>query len=103
MGFKENSIDFMSGQIRVAANASDSYFENLVRSRLKELLITKISLETGLESDTVRRSLSDKGQGTELLHGDEFYRVLYGPIPGTPGARIQMVRDAIEMIGAWNG
>jgi hypothetical protein len=102
-GFKENPVGFMSGQIRVAASASNSYFDSVVRSRLKELLITKIGLETGLEKDTIRRALSDLKDGPKLLHDDELYRILYGSAPGTGPARIRNIEAAIDMIGAWKG
>src|SRR5256885_8796124 len=49
----------------VAANASNSYFENVVRARLRELLTTKVALEAGLENETVRRILSDPRDRSE--------------------------------------
>ena len=57
---------FLSGQFRVAATASNSYFENVVRGRLKELLVTKVALETGLENELVRRLLSAPMDGPRL-------------------------------------
>ncbi len=102
-GFRGSPVQFLSGQFRVAASASSSYFENVVRARLKELLIAKVVLETGLENETVRRLLSDPRQGPRLLEDEPLYRMLYGPTPSRGLARTSMIREAIELIGAWKG
>jgi hypothetical protein len=98
---KEDPVKFLAGQLGIAADASDSYFENVVRSRLKELLISKVSLEIGLDSGTVRRNMSDPRKGPQMLHDDQLYRILYGRTPKTRDALAQMIEDAIDMIGAW--
>jgi hypothetical protein len=85
----------------VAANASNSYFENVIRGRLKELLIAKVALETGIETEVVRRVLSDPRDGPRLLEDESFYRMLYGPPPQGRLARMTMIGEAIELIGAW--
>ncbi len=102
-GFRGNPVQFLSGQFRVAAGASDSYFENVVRARLKELLTAKVALETGLENDMVRRLLSDPKHGSRLLEDEYLYRMLYGPTPQGGLARMNMIGDAIDLIGAWKG
>lgn len=96
-------VQFLSGQVRVAARASDSYFENVARTRLKELLVTKVSIETGLENETVRRILIDPGQGPRLLGDDSLYRMLYGPVPRSGVARIEMIDKTLDLIGVWKG
>jgi hypothetical protein len=100
---KGNPVQFLSGQIRVAANASDSYFEDVVRARLKELLIMKVALETGLETETVRQVLSNPRKGPDLLSNKILYTMLYGPIPPSEGQRMQIIQSALELIGAWQG
>ena len=102
-GFRGNHVQFLSGQFRVATNASNSFFENVVRSRLRELLTTKVSLETGLDNATVRRILSDPMEGLRLLEDEPLYRILYGPTPEGGPARINLIGDAIDLIGAWKG
>ena len=102
-GPKEDAVRFLSNQIRVAAIASDSYFENVVRARLKELLLTKTILETGLDRDAARRALSDPQQRLKLLHDEELYRLLYGPVPAPGLARMDMIGKAVDLIGAWKG
>jgi hypothetical protein len=102
-GFRGSPVQFLSGQFRVAASASNSYFENVVRARLKELLIAKVAVETDLENEMVRRLLSDPTQGPRLLQDESLYRMLYGPIPSRGLARVNMISEAIDSVGAWKG
>jgi hypothetical protein len=102
-GFRGSVIQFLSGQLRVAASASDSYFENVIRARLKDLLTTKVSIETGLENENVRRILADPSRGRRLLVDESLYGMLYGPVPHGRLARMTMISDAIDLIGAWKG
>jgi hypothetical protein len=103
IGFRGNVVQFLGGQLKVAASASDSYFENVVRARLKDLLTTKVSIETGLENETVRRILADPSRGPRLLVDESLYGMLYGPTPNGRLARMNMISDAIDLIGAWKG
>jgi hypothetical protein len=100
---KMDPVHFLSNQIRGAADASDSYFDDIVRVRLKELLITKITVETGMEPDEVRRTLSFSRTGLELVGDPTLYRILYGPVPTSKQKRIEVVRNAVELIGDWKG
>jgi hypothetical protein len=100
-GFKGNPVQFLSGQFRVAASASNSYFENVVRVRLRELLTAKVALETGLEKEEARQLLSDPRHGPGLLEDETLYRILYGPAPKGGLARMNMISAAIDLIGAW--
>ena len=100
-GFKGNPVQFLSGQFRVAATASNAYFENIVQARLRELLIAKVALEAGLEREAVRPLLSDPGRGSRLVGDQVLYRMLYGPAPKGGIARMNMIGDAIDLIGAW--
>jgi len=102
-GFRGSPVQFLSGQFRVAAEASNSYFENVVRARLRELLTAKVALETGQDDETVRRILSDAREGPKILDDQSLYRMLYGPTPRSGPARINLISDAIDLIGAWKG
>lgn len=99
--FKGNTVQFLSGQFRIAASASNSYFEDVVRAKLRELLIEKVTLETGLEKETARQLLSDPKRGPRLLEDESLYRMLYWPAPKDGLARMNMISDAIDLIGAW--
>lgn len=96
----EDPVGSLSGRIRIASTATDSYFETVVRAKLKELLITKVALETGAEKDSLRRELSDPARGRRILDNDELYLALYGPIP-TGRNRISMIEKIVDWIGAW--
>lgn len=100
---RDDPVALLSNQIRVAASASDSYFDLVVRARLKDLLIDKVALETGLEKDTVRQSLFDKQQALQLLRNRALYDALNGPVPATGPEKVNLINRAIDMIGAWNG
>lgn len=100
---RDDPVTFLSNQIRVAAAASDSYFDVVVRTRLKDLLIDKVALETGLEKDTVRQSLFDKEKAQRLLRNESLFDALNGPVPATGAEKMKTINRAIEMIGAWNG
>jgi hypothetical protein len=102
-GFHGSPVQFLSGQFRVAAEASNSYFENVVRARLRELLTAKVALETGQDDGAVRRVLSDATEGPKILDDGSLYRMLYGPTPKSGPARINLISDAIDLIGAWKG
>jgi len=102
-GFRGGPVQFLSGQFQVATEASNSYFEIVVRGRLRELLTAKVALETGQENEMVRRILSDPREGPQFLEDDSLYRMLYGPTPQTGLARINLISDAIDLIGAWKG
>ena len=99
---KENPVEFLSGQIRLATSASNSYFENVLRSRLRELLVSKVALETGLDASVVRQTLKDPARGVKLLDDPDLYATLYGPAPQASSARIRSIEQAMDMIGAWN-
>lgn len=94
-------VRLLSDQIRVSAKASDSYFENVIRARLRELLVTKASLESGIDYETTRRTLVDPVQGPKFLKDNQLYTLLYGPRPEKGRARIQMIEDTVQMIEAW--
>jgi hypothetical protein len=100
---KVDPVRFLSSQIKGAADASDSYFDDIVRSRLVELLINKVTVETGLDKETVRRTLSNSRTGPALLGDPTLHRILYGPVPEGGRKRIETVQNALELIGAWKG
>lgn len=102
-GVRENPLQFLSGQFKVAANASNLYFQNAVQLRLRELLTVKVALATGFDSESVRSLLSDPKNGPVLLRNRALYQMLYGPPPRGGLERITMIGKAIDLIGAWKG
>ncbi len=98
---KGRQVQFLSRQIEVTVKASASYFDDVVRSRLIELLVNKASLEGDLETESVRQIMSDKNQGRNLVNNDALYKLLYSPAPEKGRARIAMIREAVDLIEAW--
>ena len=94
-------VELLTGQIRVAESASDSYFEGVIRARLRELMTTKASLETGLEYEKVRKTLADPIDGPRLMGERRLYSLLYDPPVRKGPARVKMIEEAVALIGAW--
>lgn len=101
--FRGDPVQYLSSQFRVAVGASNSYFEDVVRIRLRELLTAKVAVETGLEDEMVRQLLLDPKQGPRFLRDDHLYELLYGPTPGRGWDRIRVIDMAVDLIGAWKG
>ena len=101
ISLKEDPVRFLGSQIRVAAAASDSYFDDVIRARLKELLITKITLEFGIEKDQARRILSDPDRARAMVRSKKLYGILYGPVPRNGIERTAMIDAAIDEIQEW--
>jgi hypothetical protein len=98
---RARDIQFLTRQVEVAANASSAYFETILRGRLRDLLVEKVSLETGMEKESVKRALADGNLGPRLLKDLEMYKLLYYPPPREPKARLQMLRETVYRIEIW--
>jgi len=91
----------LTRQVEVAGRSSPGYFDTVLRNRLRDLLIEKVSLETGMERESVRRTLADERQGPLLLGDFALYRLLYYPPARKSEARLQMLRETIDRIESW--
>ncbi len=96
-----NRLEFLSHQIDITAKASAAYFDDIIRVRLRELVITKTSLETGIDTERIRQYLSDPKQGPEFLHDNNLYRLLYSAAPKVGETRITMIRELVRLIENW--
>lgn len=96
-----NDLKFLTRQIEATFGASESYFVDIVMTRLKELLVTKASLETGVQIDSVRRILSDSIHGPEFLGNRVLYKLLYSEAPRIGKSRIYMIQKTVELIENW--
>jgi len=94
-------VQSLTRQVEVAGRSSPGYFDTVVRKRLRDLLVDKVSLETGMERESVRRTLADKTQGPLLLRDFALYQLLYYPPARKSGARLQMLRETIERLESW--
>jgi len=100
-GVRARDVQSLTRQVKVAGNASPAYFEAVLRDRLRDLLAEKVSLETGLEKDSVKKALADDKLGPRLLKDPETYALLYYPPPRSPNSRLQMLREIIDRIEGW--
>jgi hypothetical protein len=98
---RARDVQSLTRQLEVAANASPGYFETILRARLRELLAEKVSLEMGIEKETVKKALANPTQGQQLLKDQKMYELLYYHPPIGPELRLQMLREIIDRIEAW--
>ncbi len=98
---RARDVQFLTRQVEVAAKASPAYFETILRGRLRDLLVEKVSLETGMEKESVKRTLADGNLGPRLLKDLEIYKLLYYSPPRGAEARLQLLRRIIDRIEGW--
>ncbi len=98
---RARDVQSLTRQVEVAGNASPAYFETILRNRLRDILADKVSLETGMEKDSVKKALANNQLGPRLLKDPETYALLYYPPPRSPDSRLQMLREIINRIEGW--
>ena len=98
---RARDVQFLTRQVEVAAKASSAYFDTLLRGRVRDLLAEKVSLETGMEKEHVKRALADANIGPRLLKDLETYKLLYYSPPRGPEARLQLLREVIDRVEGW--
>ena len=94
-------VQMLSRQIEVGTSSSLGYFERLLQTRLREILVEKVSLETGMDQGRVREVLANPRLGQGLLRNDQLFRLLYSPPPAKGPARVRMLEDAVALVEAW--
>jgi hypothetical protein len=87
--------------VEVASRASEAYFETILLNRLRDILVEKVSLETGIEKENVKQDLADAVKGPALVRDVPLYRLLYSSTPLKGAMRVKMLREAIDGIEAW--
>ncbi len=80
---------------------SQAYFESILLNRLRDILVEKVSLETGMEKEKVKQEIADVVQGPALVRDEQLYRLLYSSTPGKGATRVKMLREAIDRIETW--
>ena len=98
--FQARDVQYLSRQVQVASEASQAYFESVLLSRLRDILVDKVSLETGMEKEKVKRELADRSQGPSLTRDQRLYMLLYSSIPSKGATRIKMIHEALDLIEA---
>jgi hypothetical protein len=98
---RARDVQYLTRQVEVAAKASPAYFDTILRGRLRDLLAEKVSLEHGMEKESVKRALADASIGPRLLGDQEIYKLLYYSPPRGAEARLQLLRQIIDRIEGW--
>jgi len=98
---RARDVQYLARQVEVAAKASPAYFESILLSRLRDLLAEKVSLETGMEKESLKRVLADDRLGPRLLKDQGMYALLYYPPPSSREARLETLRRALDRIERW--
>ncbi len=93
-------VQSLTRQVAVSVKASSDYF-GIVLNRLQEALVEKISLETGMEKDVVKRILIDSQDAGTVFKDQELRRLLYTEVPKKGTERLKMLKDAVDRIEAW--
>lgn len=99
--FQARDVQYLTRQVQVASVASQAYFESVLLSRLKDILIDKVSLETGMERDKAKLELAGGRLGSSLARDQRLHTLLYTSTPSKGEARIDMIREAVDLIEAW--
>jgi hypothetical protein len=64
-------------------------------------MVEKVSLETGVDRERVKRDLENGMLGPTLI-GLKLYGLLYGSLPPRGVARVKMLKEVVDGIEAWN-
>jgi len=95
-------VQYLSRQIEVGSIGSEAYFDTILRARLRDILIEKASLETGIEKENLKHQLANPTKGPGLIKDRALYELLYSSTAPKGPARIRMLREAVDRIEAWN-
>lgn len=94
-------VQLLTREIDVGRNASKGYFVGVLLSRLQDLLVDKVALETGLEKTRVQEELKNPVLGPGLLKDDGLYRLLYSGVSAKGPERVRLLQEAVTGIEAW--
>jgi hypothetical protein len=97
---RARDVHFLSKQVEVASRSSGEFFETLL-SRLRGLMVEKVSLETGMDREKVKRDLQNSTLGPALI-GSKLHRLLYASLPPRGTARVKMLQETVDEIEDWN-
>jgi len=94
-------VQQLTRQIEVGGRASGEYYDTVLLARLREILVEKVSLETGMEMARVKETLRNKVLGPSMLRERELYTILYSPAAGPGPERVRDLARAVGLIEAW--
>lgn len=94
-------IERLTKQVEVGTSASRGYYETVLMSRLREVLVEKVALETGMDKERTRETLKNKLLGPSLLRDHELYALLYIRAPPAGPGRLADLERTVKLIEAW--
>jgi len=94
-------IERLTKQLEVGASASTGYYDTVLRSRLREILVEKVALETGVERSRASQVLKNRSLGPRLLQNPELYLLLYSGAAAPGPGRIANLERTVKLIEAW--
>lgn len=93
-------VQYLTRQVAVSVGASSDYYR-IVLDRLREALVEKVSLETGMDKKDVKRMLTNRQEAGTILRDPELLRLLYTEAPKKGNERLTMLRETVDHIEAW--
>ncbi len=94
-------VGFLTQQIDAATRASPEYFDRVLRSRLREILVEKVSLETGIGRERVRETLANPRLGPGFLRDRRLYDLLYSRLLARDSNRVKMLEETVALVERW--
>ena len=94
-------IERLTKQVEVGTSASKGYYETVLRSRLREILVEKVALETGMDKNRAREVLKNRLLGQGILRNPELYALLYSGAPPPGPGRIKNLERTVKLIEGW--
>src|SRR2546426_8932878 len=96
-----HEVQLLTKRIEVATHSSADYYERIVLDRMKELMVEKASIETGVAVDDVRKILSDPRLARGFLKNDALYILLYTRSISRGKDRRNMLAKLTDLIEDW--
>jgi len=94
-------IERLTRQVEVGTSASKGYYETVLLSRLREILVEKVALESGMDRERTREVLKNKLLGPSVLRDRELYVLLYSGAPAPGPGRFADLERTVKLIEAW--
>ena len=94
-------VQMLSKQIQVATSSSADYYDTVLVNRLRDALVERVSVQTGMDPERVRLTLSDPMHGPAMLHDPLLYHLLYTERPSKGQERVRMIDMIVDKIDGW--